>query len=223
MSIQLRDVDLWSEELFKKHKELVIERLDKNYRSWKNLLVSAFLDDPYMRYASYYAVVLGDHCAFLSPVMGVSDCSFWDGKKIGYVCIHPYGVEDALYLIRKFVNDIMDGKWGSDSLLDDLDVIGQLDSVMDAFITRVLIDKKDSDEYEFEDEGVEFLFYSGSWLKDIIFDPDGGYLVEECELLCDYRTPLDSREYFRDDILGFIVIPRSEMIKILEEQGLVIS
>jgi len=217
MAVQLGDLDFWTEELYKKHRDLIVDKLDNLYLSWKNLLIPWFRNEHYMRYASYYAVVFSDHCAFLSPVMGVSD--YLGNKKCGYVCVHLFGVYDALYLIKKFVNDFVDKPVGFTSLFDDSEIIRHLDSFMRKFLLERYVEK----EPDPEDEDIDSMFYYGSWLAEINFDSDGGYLTKECELSCEYRTPADTLDYSRMEVFGFIVLPRSEAFKLLEEQGLVIS
>jgi hypothetical protein len=217
MNIQLGDLEFWSEALYKKHRDLIVDKLDNRYRSWKHVLLPNFHDEPYMGYASYYAVVLSDQYVFLSPVMGVSD--YLGTKKYGYVCIHPFGVYDAVYLIKKFASDFIDKHNGFGCLFSDLKVIDYLDSFMSGFLNERFVEKR----YDDEDEEIDHLFYYGSWLTEIHFDSDGGYLTKECELCCEYRTPGETLYDSRKDVFGFIVIPREEVIKFLEERGLVIS
>jgi hypothetical protein len=222
MSTQLGDLDFWSKMLFKEHRDLIVERLDDNYRSWKNVVLFSFQDEPYMRYVSYYAVVLSDQHVFLSPVMGVSD--YLGTKKCGYVCIHPVGVYDALKLIREFVDDFIDKHQGfgllfGDTRFMDNKIINSLNSFMNEFIRERFVKKLPDPE----DEDINALFYYGSWLAEIIFDSDGGYLTKECELDYEYRTSRDTIFDYRKDIFGFIVIPREEMIKFLKDHGMAIS
>jgi len=217
MAVQLGDLDFWTEELYKNHRDLIVDKLTDQYRSWKHVILPAFRDVPHMRYASYYAVVLSDQYVFLSPVMGVSD--YLGVKKYGYVCIHPFGVHDAIYLIKNFVSDFVDKNDGFGSLFGDQQVIDYLDSSMNSFLYERFFEK----EPDPEDEDIDSMFYYGSWLTEINFDSDGGHLTKECELSCEYRTPADTDYDSRKDIFGFIVIPRSEVFKLLEEQGLVIS
>ena len=225
MAIQRSDLDSWLESLHKKHRDLIVENLDKVYGSWNNALRSAFGGDPEMLYASYYALVFSSRGVFVSPVMGVCDTE--DNKKEGWVCIHPIGVDDALYLIRSFKNYFLEKHSGSGSLFGDDSIIEYLDSHMGDFIGRVIVDEKDGEMFEdifdVDFEEVRCLFYYGYWLAWITFDSNGGYLIDEYELACDYRTPAET---FRDSfnfVFGFVVIPRADMLKLLEEHGLVIS
>jgi hypothetical protein len=57
MNAQLSDLDFWSEDLYKKHRDLVADKLGDKYSSWKHILSSYFRYYSHMKYASYYAVV----------------------------------------------------------------------------------------------------------------------------------------------------------------------
>ena len=225
MAIQLSDLDSWLDSLHNKHRDLIVENLDKVYGSWKNALLSAFRGDPEMLYASYYALVFSSRGVFLSPVMGVCDTK--DKKKEGWVCIHPIGVDDALYLIRNFVKNFYDKHSSSGSLFGDDLIINYLDSHMGEFIYRVIIEKEEGEEFQdmfdFDFEEVRCLFYYGYWLAWLTFDTDGDHLIDEYELVCDYRTPADTINDSFNFVFGFIVIPRADMLKLLEDHGLVIS
>jgi len=225
MAVQLSNLDFWLESLRKKHRELIVEKLDKVYDSWKNDLYSAFKKHTEMLYASYYALVFSSRGAFVSPVMGVCDTE--DNKKEGWVCIHPFGIYDASYLIRNFVENFDKEHSGPGSLFGDDVIINYLDSNMGEFIYRVIIEEEDGEEFKdmFDEdfEEVRCLFYYGYWLAWITFDPDGGYLIDEYDLVCDYRTPAETMRDSFNFVFGFIVIPRADMLKLLEEQGLVIS
>jgi hypothetical protein len=226
MAVQLSDLDFWLESLRKKHRKLIVDNLDKVYDSWNSALYSSFKEEPEMRYASYYALVFSSCGVFLSPVMGVSDTR--NNKKEGCVCIHPVGVHDALYIIRNFVRKFFnEDHSGSGCLFGDDVIIEYLNSHMGEFLYCVITEREDGENFEdmFEEdfEEVRCLFYYGSWLAWITFDPDGGYLIDEYNLPCEYRTPADTYEDSREEIFGFIVIPREDMFKLLEEQGLVIS
>jgi hypothetical protein len=138
------------------------------------------------------------------------------------------GVHDALYLIRKFLKKFFDEDHsGFGSLFGDDVIIDYLNTHMGEFIYEVLIEGDDREEFEnmFDEdfEEVRSLFYYGSWLAWITFDPDGGYLIDDYELPCEYRTPADTIDDSFNFVFGFIVLPRSEVIKLLEEQGLVVS
>jgi len=225
MAIQRSNLDSWLESLHKKHRDLIVEKLDKVYGSWNNALRSAFGGDPEMRYASYYALVFSSRGVFVSPVMGVCDTK--DKKKEGWVCIHPIGVDDAFYLIRNFVKNFYDKHSGSGSLFGDDLIVKYLDSHMGDFIYRIIIEEEDGEDFQdmFEEdfEEVRCLFYYGYWLAWITFDPNGDYLINEYELVCDYRTPADTINDSFNFVFGFVVIPRADVLKLLEEQGLVIS
>jgi hypothetical protein len=225
MAIQLSNLDFWLESLRKKHKKLIVEKLDKVYGSWKNVLYSAFKEKPEMLYASYYALVFSSRGVFVSPVMGVCDTK--ENKKEGWVCLHPMGVHDALYLIRNFVKDFVEKRSVSGSLFSDDLIIDYLDSHMGDFIYEVIIEEEDGEEFEdiFDDdfEEVRCLFYYGNWLAWITFDPDGGYLIDDYDLPCEYRTPAETISDSSNFAFGFVVIPRADVLKLLEEQGLVIS
>ena len=225
MAIQLSNPDSWLDSLHKKHRDLIVENLDKVYGSWNNALRSAFGKDPEMLYASYYALVFSSRGVFVSPVMGVCDTE--DNKKEGWVCIHPIGIYDALYLIRNFVKNFYDKHSGFGSLFGDDVIINYLDSCMGEFIYRVIIEEEEGKEFQdlFDEdfEEVRCLFYYGYWLAWITFDSNGGYLIDEYELVCDYRTPAET---FRDSfnfVFGFVVMPRADMLTLLEDHGLVIS
>jgi len=221
MAVQRSDLDFWSEALFKEHRDLIVDDLNRRYSSWKSMLVSDFREDTYMRYASYYAVILNSQHFFLSPVMGVSNSS--RGRKRGYVCVHPFGIRDALYLIRKFVDDFSKESSELDYVFDETKVIDRLDSFMKDFLPGMFIERRyKGDDFDFEDEGVDSFFYDGSWLIDISFDFVGGYFTKECDLPCEYHTPFGTWEDYRTDVFGFIIIPREEMFELLEKQGLVI-
>jgi len=217
MNTQLSDLDFWSEDLYKKHRDLVADKLGDKYSSWKHILPSYFRYYSYMRYASYYAVVFSNQYMLLSPVMGVSDQT--GNKRRGYVCIHPFGVDHALNLIGKIVSGFIDNREVVTSLFDDSEIIRHLDSFMSKFLFERFVEK-DPDS---EDEKIDSLFYYGSWLTEIDFDSDGGYLTKECELCWEYRVPAGTFEYSCEEVFGFIVMPRIELFKLLEEQGLVIS
>jgi hypothetical protein len=225
MAVQLSKLDSWLDSLHNKHRDLIVENLDKVYGSWKNALVSAFRGDPEMLYASYYALVFSSRGVFVSPVMGV--CDTRDNKKEGWVCIHPMGVYDALYLIRSFKNYFVEKHSDFGSLFIDDSIIEYLDSHMGDFISRVIVDEKDGEMFEdifdLDFEEVRSLFYYGSWLAWITFDPDGGYLIDDYDLPCDYQTPAETINDAFNFVFGFVVIPRADAIKLLEEQGLVIS
>jgi len=225
MAVQLSDLDFWVKMLHKEHRELIVENLDKVYGAWKNALYSDFREDPEMLYASYHALVFSSRGVFVSPVMGVCDTE--DGKKEGWVCIHPMGVYDALYLIKNFVKDFIEKRSGFGSLFSDDLVIDYLNSHMGEFIYEVIIEEKDGEEFkaifDMDLEEVRCMFYYGSWLAWITFDSDGGYLIDDYDLPCDYRTPSETINDSFNFVFGFIVIPRKEVIKFLEEQGLVTS
>ena len=226
MAIQLSNLDSWLDSLHKKHRDLIVENLDKVYGSWNNALLSAVRGDPEMRYASYYALVFSSLGVFVSPVMGVCDTE--GKKKEGWVCIYQMGVDNALYLIRKFLKKFFDEDHsGSGSLFGDDVVIDYLNSHMGEFIYQVIIEGDDGEEFEnmFDEdfEEVRSLFYYGSWLAWITFDSNGGYLIDDYELPCEYRTPADTIDDSFDFVFGFVVLPRCEVIKLLEEQGLVVS
>ena len=217
-SIDFNRWDVWSEKLCQMHRDLIVEKLASHYSSWKDELLPSFLHYDMMQYASYYAVVFSNQHVFLSPIMGVSN--YLDGnRKYGYVCTHHLGVYDALYLIGKFVIDFINENVMFGSLFDDSNIIDYLDSFMNRFIAERFFDKIPDNE----DENIDCLFYYGSWLTEIGFDSNGDYLTKKCEFYCEYRTPADTFHDSSEDILGFIVIPRKEMIKFLEGQGLVIS
>jgi hypothetical protein len=183
-----------------------------------------------MYYASYYAVVFGHQNVFLSPVMGVSDQP--DGRKHGYVCIHPFGVHDALHMIDEFIDSFLGGDdsdsflFGelakkhvdSNSLFADSEVMDHLDSFMSSFLSERFFER----ELDGEDK-IDSLFYYGSWLEPITFDPGGGYLIIERELPCEYRTQFGVFSDSFECVFGLLVIPRAEMLKLLEDLGLVFS
>ncbi len=225
MAVQLSDLDFWIESLHKEHRKLIVENLDEVYDSWKGALYSAFKGGSDMLYASYYALVFSSRGVFVSPVMGVCDTN--DGKKEGWVCIHPMGVHDALYLIRRFVKNFVEKHSGFGYLFSDDSVIGYLDSQLGEFIYRVIIEEEDGEEFEDMFDGdfeeVRCLFYYGSWLAWITFDPEGGYLIDQYTLPCDYRISTGDVNDSFNLVFGFIVIPRADMLKLLEEQGLVFS
>jgi hypothetical protein len=225
VAIQLSDLDSRLKSLRKKHRKLVIEKIDKAYNSWKNALYSAFRGKDEMLYASYYALVFSSRGVFASPVMGV--CDTRDGKKEGWVCIHPMGVYDALYLIERFRNYCVEKHSDFGSLFSDDQIIDYLNSHMGNFIYQVIVEEEEGEEFEElfdrDFDEVRCLFYYGSWLAWITFDPDGGYLIDEYDLPCDYRTPAETINDSFNFVFGFVVIPRSEVFKLLEEQGLVIS
>ena len=216
MATQLSDLDFWSESLCKEHRDLIAERLSDNYSCWKNTILPTFHYDPYMKYASYYAVVVSYQDVFLSPVMGVSDYS--EKQKRGYVCIHPYGIDDALYLIRKFARDFIEKHGGFGSLFGDQQIIDYLDFSMSCFLHERFFEKRCQEE----DERIDSLFYYGNWLTQIDFDSSGGYLTKECKISWEYRIPVGTFDSFCQDVFGFIVIPREYMVKLLEEEGLLI-
>jgi len=226
MAIQRSDLNSWLDSLHKKHRDLVVKNLDKVYGSWNSALRSAFRGDPEMLYASYYALVFSSLGAFVSPVMGVCDTE--GKKKEGWVCIYQMGVRDALYLIRNFLKKFFDEDHsGSGSLFGDDVIIDYLNTHMGEFIYQVIIEGDDGEEFEnmFDEdfEEVRSLFYYGSWLAWINFDPDGGYLIDDYELPCEYRTPADTIDDSFNFVFGFVVMPRADMLKLLEEQGLLIS
>ena len=226
MAIQRSDLNSWLDSLHKKHRDLIVKNLDKVYGSWNNALLSAFRGDPEMLYASYYALVFSSLGVFVSPVMGVCDTE--GKKKEGWVCIYQMGVDNALYLIRKFLKKFFDEDHsGFGSLFGDDVIIDYLNTHMGEFIYQVIIEEDDGEEFEnmFDEdfEEVRSLFYYGSWLAWITFDPDGGYLIDDYELPCEYRTPADTIDDSFHFVFGFVVLPRCEVIKLLEEQGLVVS
>jgi hypothetical protein len=216
VNTQLSDLDFWTEALYKEHKDLIAERLSDNYSCWKDAILPTFLYDSYMKYASYYAVVVSYQDVFLSPVMGVLDNL--EAKKRGYVCIHPYGIDDALRLIRKFVDDFIEKHDSFGHLFGDQQVIDYLNSSMSCFLHERFFEKRCQEE----DERIDSLFNYGNWLTQIDFDSSGGYLTKECKLSWEYRIPVGTFDSFCQDLFGFIVIPREYMVKLLEDEGLFI-
>ena len=218
MSIQSGDLHLWAERLKQAHKSFLEDRLDWMYRNCESILVDSFdrylrsgdIND-YIKYASYYAIVVTDRDSFLTPVMGVKDLD--DGKKSGYICLHPYAIFDAFCCVRYSIERSKTEKDLNSDLFDNTDkLINCIDNVLDEFLTD-LVDNEQDDE-------TGYYFYYGDWISRVDFYPDGDSFFLVLKDTCEYHMGSDVYHYESPMGVGVMVLPRKDVLDLLSKRGI---